>query len=157
MTKSPDFSIHDAHACAIQSNGKLGKYEYIDNSYGYSPYYSPGLGYGAGQIFPNGDCSFSISIYSDSYGKYTPDTYMGGSEGVMQITDYGDIQFETWLHVSYGSPYASFGGVNRSMHSFVTWIDGDVGYISNTVFDGSYGINALRTSVLYSAKDLREW
>lgn len=33
----------------------------------------------------------------------TPDTYMGGSEGVMQVTDYGDIQFETWLHVSYGN------------------------------------------------------
>ena len=114
MKKSPDFSIHDAHACAIQSNGKLGKYEYIDNSYGYSPYYSPGLGYGAGQIFPNGDCSFNISIYNDSYGKYTPDTYMGGSEGVMQVTDYGDIQFETWLHVSYGSPYASFGGALRT-------------------------------------------
>ena len=113
---------------------------HVGYSYRYSPYYSPGLGYGAGQIFPNGDCSFSISIYNDSYGKYAPDTYMGGSEGVMQVTDYGDIQFETWLHVSYGSPYASFGGANRSMHAFVVWIDGDVGYISNTVFDGSYGI-----------------
>ena len=41
---------------------------YTSYSYGYSPYYSPGLGYGAGQIFPNGDCSFSISIYADSYG-----------------------------------------------------------------------------------------
>lgn len=71
---------------------------------------------------------------------------MGGSEGVMQVTDYGDIQFETWLQVSYGSPYASFGGANRSTHSFVTWIDGDVGYISNTVFDGSYGIQSDRTS-----------
>ena len=77
-------------------------------SYGYSPYYSPGLGYGAGQIFPNGDCSFSIGIYADSYGKYTPDTYMGGSEGVMQVTDYGEIQFETWLHVSYGFAVREF-------------------------------------------------
>ena len=29
-------------------------------------------------------------------------TYMGGSEGVMQVADYGEIQFETWLHSSYG-------------------------------------------------------
>ena len=29
-------------------------------------------------------------------------TYMGGSEGIMQVADYGEIQFETWLHSSYG-------------------------------------------------------
>ena len=97
--------------CWIDSRGNV--YQYLDrsntsNSYGYSPYYSPGLGYGAGQIFPNGDCSFSIGIYADSYGKYAPDTYMGGSEGVMQVTDYGDIQFETWLHVSYGLSVREF-------------------------------------------------
>ena len=27
---------------------------------------------------------------------------MGGSEGVMQVADYGEIQFETWLNSSYG-------------------------------------------------------
>ena len=32
------------------------------------------------------------------------------------------------------------------MHSFVVWIDGDVGYISNTVFDGSYGIQCDQSS-----------
>ena len=32
----------------------------------------------------------------------SPDTYMDGSEGVMQVADYGEIQFETWLNSSYG-------------------------------------------------------
>lgn len=41
--------------------------------------------------------------YGVQYSYGSPDTYMGGSEGVMQVTDYGDIQFETWLRVSYGN------------------------------------------------------
>lgn len=52
---------------------------------------------------PSGDVYYNDGDDVDSsYGK-SPDIYMGGSEGVMQVTDYGDIQFETWLHVSYGN------------------------------------------------------
>ena len=64
--------------------------------------------------------------YYDAWRVY-PSGVLGGNNNDLGV-DY-----------SYGSPYASFGGVNRSIHAFVTWIDGYVGYISNTVFDGSYG------------------
>ena len=70
---SPRTEMAVGFVCWIDSRGNI--YQYLDrsnasNSYGYvSPYYSPGLGYGAGQIFPNGDCSFSISIYANSYGN----------------------------------------------------------------------------------------
>ena len=58
--------------------------------------------YYAWYVRPGGDINYSRSI-DFSYGCIqSPDTYMGGSEGVMQVADYGEIQFETWLHSSYG-------------------------------------------------------
>ena len=50
-----------------------------------------------------------INGVTNSYGRNSPDTYMGGSGGVMQVADYGEILFETWLNSSYGiwKKYAS--------------------------------------------------
>ena len=60
------------------------------------------LGYCAYYIYPDGYDSGNGVLKRSYECIQSPDTYMGGSEGVMQVTDYGDIQFETWLHVSYG-------------------------------------------------------
>ena len=49
------------------------------------------------------DYDYHNVVPYNSYGRRSPDTYMGGSEGVMQVADYGEIQFETWLNSSYGN------------------------------------------------------
>ena len=76
---------------------------------------------------------------------------MGNDTSGRYITDSGII-FGIGISVrgSYGSPYASFGGNNRSTHAFITWIDGDVGYISNTVFDGFYG-NLMKLDIMQNS------
>lgn len=72
----------------------------------------------------------------------SPDTYMGGSEGVMQVADYGEILYETWLNSSYGSPHTNWGA-----GEYLIGQEGDVNYSSISV-DDSYGSPG--TLILYS-------
>lgn len=61
---APDFNIHDISACTIQSNGKLGKYVYIDNSYIWnSEKKSPNTYHSnlADFVLPDGDVDYGIS------------------------------------------------------------------------------------------------
>lgn len=75
-----------------------------------------------------------------SYGRRSPVTV--SSDSACNVLPSGHVDYDYHNVVpynSYGSPDTSFGGTNRSMHSFVVWMDENVGYISRTIFDGSYG------------------
>lgn len=99
MTKSPDVSIRDANACAIQSNGKLGKYEYIDNSYG-SPMTAVNIvTYGAWDVWTSGAVDFYNGYAFNSYGK-SPIT--GESMGALQVWANG-MTLENYRNMVAGS------------------------------------------------------
>lgn len=96
---APDASVN---AWQVLSFGDTVYFYYIYDSYGSPDTNNYVSGYFMLVVYGSGSVGSYGRDIDYSYGKYAPDTYMGGSEGVMQVTDYGDIQFETWLHVSYG-------------------------------------------------------
>ena len=51
---------------------------------------------------------------------------MGGSEGVMQVADYGEIQFETWLNSSYGTISPNRNHTNETINAFRISSSGDI-------------------------------
>lgn len=70
----------------------------------------------------------------------SPDTYMGGSEGVMQVADYGEIQFETWLNSSYGTISPNRNHTNETINAFRISSSGDIDGRNWIFTTGSYGI-----------------
>ena len=107
-----------------------------------SPYTGYGDHDGVWRVMPDGDLGYYFDYFYYSYGRpISPVTV--SSDSACNVLPSGHVDYDYHNVVpynSYGSPYTSFGGTNRSIHSFVVWIDGDIGYISRTVFDGFYGI-----------------
>lgn len=64
---------------------------------------------------------------------------MGGSEGVMQVADYGEIQFETWLNSSYGI------WKNMLPNSFKKWWLRSPG---TNIYDVSYAWDVISSGVV---------
>lgn len=65
---------------------------------------------------------------------------MGGSEGVMQVADYGEIQFETWLNSSYGTISPNRNHTNETINAFRISSSGDIDGRNWIFTTGSYGI-----------------
>lgn len=64
---------------------------------------------------------------------------MGGSEGVMQVADYGEIQFETWLNSSYGTISPNRNHTNETINAFRISSSGDIDGRNWIFTTGSYG------------------
>lgn len=114
----------------------------------FSPYYSPGLGYGVGQIFPNGDCSFSIGIYYDSYGK-SPYTWFGSMNNIVAFYVFLDGDVDTsgdvYIDTSYGKSSNSHH-TNETINAFRISSSGDIDDRNWIFTTGSYGFIRINLS-----------